>query len=81
MIISRDLITRLQLDVKGSSLSIKLDDAAIPWRNIDSTVGDVYLVEDRPAYQLVEQEMQRMTDILDAKYKNADLNEIAESAK
>jgi hypothetical protein len=41
MIIGRDLITSLQLDVKGSDLSIKWDDAAIPWRNIDSTVDDI----------------------------------------
>ena len=46
MIIGRDLITSLQLDVKGSDMSIKWNDAAIPWRNIDSTVKDIYLAED-----------------------------------
>jgi transposase InsO family protein len=80
MIIGRDLITSLQLDIKGSDLSIKWDDAAIPWRNIDSTVKDIYLVEDRQSYQPIEQEMQRMTDILDAKYKKANLKEISQSA-
>jgi hypothetical protein len=45
------------------------DDAAILWCNIDSTVDDIYLVEDHQSYQPIEQEMQRMTDILDAKYK------------
>ena len=45
IIIGRDLVTSLQLDVKGSDLSIKWDDAAIPWRNIDSTVDDIYLAD------------------------------------
>ncbi len=80
MIIGRDLITSLQLDIKGSDMSIKWDDSAIPWRSIDSTVDDIYLAEDRRNYQPIEQEMQRMTDILDAKYKKADLNQIASSA-
>ena len=80
MIIGRDLITSLQLDIKGSNMSIKWDNAAIPWRNIDSTVDDIYLAEDCQSYQPVEQEMQRMTDILDAKYKKANLDEIAANA-
>ena len=54
MIIGRDLITSLQLDIKGSDMSIKWDDAAIPWRNIDSTVEDIYLAEDRQSYQPIE---------------------------
>ena len=53
MIIGRDLITSLQLDVQGSNLSIKWDDTAIPWRNIDSTVDNIYLAEDRQSYQPV----------------------------
>jgi hypothetical protein len=51
MIISRDLITSLQLDVKGSDMSIlKWDDAAIPWRNVDSAVEDIHLAEDAQSY-------------------------------
>jgi hypothetical protein len=80
MIIGRDLITSLQLNIKGSNMSIKWDDSAIPLRSVDSTVDDIYLVEDRHNYQPTEQEMQRMTDILDAKHKKADLNEIASGA-
>jgi hypothetical protein len=80
MIIGRDLMSSLLLDIKGSDMSIKGDDSAIPWRSIDSTVNDIYLAEDPCNYQQAEQEMQRMTDILDAKYKKADLNQIASSA-
>ena len=32
MIIGRDLITSLQLDIKSSDMVIKWNDAAIPWR-------------------------------------------------
>jgi hypothetical protein len=80
MTIGRDLITSLQLDVKGSDMLIKWDDAAIPWRNIDSTVEDICLAEDNQSYHPVEQEMNRMNGILDAKYSKADLNEVAQSA-
>jgi hypothetical protein len=80
VIVGRDLITSLQLDIKGGDMSIKWDDSAITWRSVDSTVDDIYLAEDRRNYQPTEQEMQRMTNILDAKYKKADLNQIASSA-
>jgi hypothetical protein len=66
--------------VKGNDMSIKWDNATIPWRNIDSTVEDIHLAEDNQSYHPVEQEMNRMNEILDAKYSKADLNEIAESA-
>jgi hypothetical protein len=79
MIIGRDLITSIQLDVKGSNMSIQWDDA-IPWRNIDATVDDIFLTEERHSYQPTEQEMQRMNEILDAKYSIADLNEVVDSA-
>ena len=73
-------MSSLQLDIKGSDLSIKWDDATIPWSNIVSTVEDIYLAEDCQSYQPVEQEMQRMTDILDVKYKKANFDEIAANA-
>ena len=38
-------------------VTIKWDDAAIPWRNMDSTVKDIYLAEDCQSYQPVEQEI------------------------
>jgi hypothetical protein len=79
--VGRDLIASMPPDIKGSDMSIEWDDSAIPWRSIDSTVDDIYLAEDRRNCQPTEQEMQRMTDILvDAKYKKANLHEIASSA-
>jgi hypothetical protein len=80
MTIGRDLITGLQPDVKGSNMSIKWDDAAIPWRNVDSAVEDICLAEDHQSYQPADQEMNRMNEILDAKHSKADPNEVTESA-
>jgi hypothetical protein len=60
---------------------MKWDDAATPWRIIDSTVQCIYLAEDRQSCQPVEQEMQQMTDIPDAKqHEKANLDEIATDA-
>ena len=47
MLIGRDLITSLGLDVKGSDQSIKWDDAAIPWRDMELTQADAYFADDR----------------------------------
>jgi hypothetical protein len=80
VIIGRDLITGLQPEVKGSDMSIKWDDAAIPWRNVDSAVEDICLAEDNQSCHPVEQEMNRMNEILVAKYSKADPNEVEESA-
>ena len=80
MIIGRNLISSLQLDIKGSDLSIKWDHATILWCNIDSTVEDIYLAEDCQSYHPGEQEMQWMTNILDAKDKKANLDVIAAAA-
>ena len=73
MIIGCDLITSLGLEVKGNDLSIKWDDAAIPWRNIDSTKDDLFLAEAFQSDEPVEQEIQCRTNILDTKYVKADL--------
>jgi hypothetical protein len=66
--------------VKGGDMSIKWNDAAIPWRNVDSAVEDICLAEDNQSYHPTEQEMNRMNEILDAKYSKADPNEVAQSA-
>ena len=79
MIISRDLITSLGLELKGNDLSIKWDDAAIPWHDMDASKEDLFLSEDPSLNEPIEQELQCMTDILDAKYAKADLRKVAES--
>jgi hypothetical protein len=75
MIIGRDLIIDLGLDAKGSDLSICWDDAAIPWREVDSTLKDAFL-----SYIPTHRPSKRIKQILDAEYKAADLSEIVSAA-
>ena len=42
MIIGRDLIISLGIDIHGAGTTIQWEDAAIPWRGIDSTTNDVF---------------------------------------
>ena len=42
MIICCDLISSLGIDIYVSDMNIYWDDAAIPWRDIDSTKNDVF---------------------------------------
>ena len=42
MIIGRELIRSLDIEIHGTDMTIHWDDAAIPWRNIDSTTNDVF---------------------------------------
>ena len=42
MIIGRDLIKSLGIDIHGGDMTIHWDDSAIPWRDIDSTAKDVF---------------------------------------
>ena len=42
MIIGRDLIKSLGIDIHGGDRTIHWDDAAIPWRDIDSTEKYVF---------------------------------------
>ena len=42
MIIGRDLIRSLGIDIHGADITIHLDNASIPWLNIYSTTNDVF---------------------------------------
>ena len=80
MIIGCNLILTLGLEIKGDDLSIKWEDSAIPWRDMDSKVEDAYFIDDLFTNSPVEQEMQRITEILDTKYKKAYLKKIVDAA-
>ena len=78
MIIGRDLIRSLGIDIHGADMNINWDNATIPWRNIDSTANDVFVL---PQYNApFNSEKKRMKRILDAKYSKVDLKTIAESS-
>ena len=78
MIIGRDLIRSLGIDIHGADMTIHWEDAAIPWCNIDSTTNDVFALSQHNAP--FNAETKRMKRILDAKYYKADIKTIAESS-
>ena len=59
-------------------MTIHWDDAAIPWRDIDSTAKYVFALSQHKAP--FNAETKRMKCILDAKYFKADIKTIAESS-
>ena len=70
MIIGSDLIRYLGIDIHGDDMTIQWDDAAIPWRDIDSTTNDVFALSQHN--EPFNSEEKRMKHILDAKYSKAD---------
>ena len=78
MIIGRDLIRYLGIDIHGGDMTIHWDDAAISWRDIDSTTKYVFALSHHNAP--FNAETKRMKPTLDAKYSKADIKTIAESS-
>ena len=78
MIIGRDLIRSLGIDIHGADMTIHWDNNAIPWRNIYSTAKDVFALSQHNAP--FDPETKRMKRILDEKYSKADIKIIAESS-
>ena len=75
MIIGRDLVRSPVIDIRGADMTIHWDDAAIPWRNIDSTTNDAFALSQYNAP--FNSETKRMKRILNAKYSKAGLKTIA----
>ena len=78
MIIGRDLIRSLGIDIHGVDITIHWDNAAIPWRYIYSTTNDVFALSQHNAPFNAETKI--MKRILDAKYSKADIKTITESS-
>ena len=73
MIIGRDLLSELGIDLEFSTNQIRWDEAVLPFRDSASTVNDVFIVNDNAS---VTQATTRIQRILDAKYEPADLTKI-----
>ena len=78
MIIGRNLIRYLGIDIHGFDMTIHWDNDSIPWRDIDSTAKDVFALSQHNAP--FNAETKRMKLILDAKYSKANIKTIAESS-
>ena len=66
MIIGRDLIGSFGIDIHGADMTIHWEDAAIPWRDIDTTTNNVFALSQYNAP--LNYEINIMKRILDAKY-------------
>ena len=75
MIIGRDLIRYLGIYIHVIDMNIHWDDAAIPWRDIDSATNDAFALSQYNTP--FNSETNRMKWILDAKYYKPDLKTIA----
>ena len=71
MIIGRELIRSLGFDSHCTDMTIHWDDAAILWRDIDSTTNDVFPLSQHNAP--FNSETKIMKRIRDAKYSKADI--------
>ena len=76
MIIGRDLLEFLGIDVRFSNLTIEWGTSSIPFKDHDASVKDSYHVDDPTEIQGMTT---RVKEILDAKYTAADLETIARS--
>ena len=73
MIIGRDLLQFLGIDVLFSSMSVEWEGASMPFKEIDASLIDSYHVSEPAA---VEDRTNRVKKILEAKYEAADLQQI-----
>ena len=74
MIIGRDLLEELGINIKFSTGVIEWDEAQLPMRSPNMTQEDVFLAESTEGH-LAIRAADRMKQILDAKYEKANLND------
>ena len=77
MIIGREVLSHLKIDLEFSTNSIKWDGATVPFRDSNSTAADAFAVRDSST---IREAANRVKKIQDAKYKPADLHEVAQSS-
>ena len=78
MIIGRDLIRSLGIDIQGTDMTIHRYGVTIPWSDIDSTTDNAFGISQYNAP--FNSGTKRMKRIIDAKYTKADLKTIVESS-
>ena len=76
MIIGSYLIVSIGIDIHHADITIHWGDAAIPWRDIDSTTNYMFTLSQQNAP--FNSETKRMKCILDAKYYKADIKTTTE---
>ena len=77
MIIGRDLLEDLGIDLKFSSQTVEWDDSEIPFKESDAVPEIAYHIREPSA---VDEATEHLKSILDAKYEAADLEQICKEA-
>jgi len=75
MIIGRDILKFLKIDLRFSDEIIKWDGAEMPFKDGDASTKEAYYVADSDP---VEDAVHRVKHILDVKYNKADIEKICE---
>ena len=78
MIIGRDLLTELGIDILFSTKSVQLQHVTIPMKDRHCTTEDSFFVQEPLR---IEEEMERLRGILDCKYQPADLRQVTQSCQ
>ena len=77
MIMGRDLLRELGIEISFSTESVTWDDVSIPMKPFNARIETDYHIDDSVA---VQDATKRMKQILDAKYESANLDEIVAQA-
>jgi hypothetical protein len=77
MILGRDLLTDLGIDIRFSTNTVEWDDSEIPMKGTDLEMQESYHIGDG---DVADDALERIKRILDALYKPANLREVAKEA-
>jgi hypothetical protein len=77
MIIGRDVLTDLGIDIRFSNHTVSWDNHEMPMKDVDATFEDSFYVNDTDH---ANDAMERIKSILDAKYEPANLYEVSKEA-
>ena len=78
MIIGRDIMSFLGIDISFSKQEITWEPAAMPFKDVEATPLDSYHIEDPDGLM---EDTERLKKILDAKYEKADLEQVCAAQK
>ena len=76
MIIGRDLLSFLEVDLRFSTHEVEWDHATMPFKHVDATPLDAYFIKEPDT---LTSSYERVKKILDTKYMPADLEQVCSS--
>ena len=75
LIIGRDILQFLKIDIRFSEMSVEWGQTAMPFKDVDDDPNQAYHIDEDPSLADASERVKR---ILDAKYDKADLTEICQ---